>query len=181
MSDVSISYKGAEIASLDASGTKRLLTSGKYCEDDIEVAYTKPSGGGGEQTISFLDWENYTAGTGGGFNPSNTRIVCKHGLYKCRSISIPTGFEIVIGAANFPRITTGMAAGVRFVGFWTGSGYINTFAWHNSPTIDLTAIEGWDDYYFVMLVRNTSNTAISPSEGNNVVVSYNLSDGAYFI
>lgn len=46
MSDVSISYKGAEIAALDASGTKRLLTSGKYCEGDIEVAYTKPSGGG---------------------------------------------------------------------------------------------------------------------------------------
>lgn len=46
MSDVSISYKGAEIASLDDSGTKRLLTSGKYCEGDIDVAYTKPSGGG---------------------------------------------------------------------------------------------------------------------------------------
>lgn len=47
MSDVSISYKSAEIAALDDSGTKTLLTSGKYCEDDIEVAYTKPSGGGG--------------------------------------------------------------------------------------------------------------------------------------
>ena len=46
MSDVSISYKGAEIAALDGSGTKTLLTSGKYCEGDIEVAYTKPSGGG---------------------------------------------------------------------------------------------------------------------------------------
>ena len=46
MSDVSINYKGAEIAALDASGAKRLLTSGKYCEGDIEVAYTKPSGGG---------------------------------------------------------------------------------------------------------------------------------------
>ena len=48
MSDVSISYKGAEIAALDDSGTKTLLTQGKYCEDDIEVAYTKPSGGGGD-------------------------------------------------------------------------------------------------------------------------------------
>lgn len=46
MSDVSISYKGAEIAALDDSGTKTLLTSGKYCEGDISVAYTKPSGGG---------------------------------------------------------------------------------------------------------------------------------------
>lgn len=52
MSDVSISYKGAEIAALDASGTKTLLTSGKYCEGDIEVAYTKPSGGSGVQLIA---------------------------------------------------------------------------------------------------------------------------------
>lgn len=50
MSGVSISYKGAEIASLDDSGTKTLLTQGKYCEDDIEVAYTKPSGGGSSWT-----------------------------------------------------------------------------------------------------------------------------------
>ena len=45
MSDVLISYKGREIASLDNGGTKTLLTQGKYCEDNIEVAYTKPGGG----------------------------------------------------------------------------------------------------------------------------------------
>lgn len=47
MSDVTISYKGADIATMDASGTKTLQTQGKYCEGDIEVAYVKPSGGGG--------------------------------------------------------------------------------------------------------------------------------------
>lgn len=41
--DVVVSYNGSVIASLDASGTKTLLTSGKYCEDDITVAYTAPS------------------------------------------------------------------------------------------------------------------------------------------
>ena len=46
MSDVSINYNGMEIASLDDSGTKTLLTSGKYCDDNIDVVYTKPSGGG---------------------------------------------------------------------------------------------------------------------------------------
>lgn len=46
MSDITISYKGNSIATMDASGTKTLLTEGKYCEDDIEVAYVKPSGGG---------------------------------------------------------------------------------------------------------------------------------------
>lgn len=43
MSDVNINYKGASIATLDATGTKTLLTQGKYCEGNIEVAYTKPS------------------------------------------------------------------------------------------------------------------------------------------
>jgi hypothetical protein len=43
MPDVTISYKDSQIASMDASGTKTLLTEGKYCEDDIIVSYTKPS------------------------------------------------------------------------------------------------------------------------------------------
>ena len=45
MADVSITYKGASIATMDASGTKTLETSGKYCEGDITVAYTRPSSG----------------------------------------------------------------------------------------------------------------------------------------
>ena len=43
MSDVTVSYKGSQIASMDASGTKTLLTEGKYCEDDITVSYTRYS------------------------------------------------------------------------------------------------------------------------------------------
>ena len=43
MADVEIKYKGALIAALDASGTKTLKTSGKYCESDIAVSYTKPA------------------------------------------------------------------------------------------------------------------------------------------
>lgn len=42
MSDVNINYKGASIATLDATGTKTLLTSGKYCEDNIDVVYARP-------------------------------------------------------------------------------------------------------------------------------------------
>ena len=43
MADVSISYKGEEIASMNATGVKTLLTSSAFCEDDITVSYTKPS------------------------------------------------------------------------------------------------------------------------------------------
>lgn len=43
MADVEISYKGAQIASMSASGVKTLLTGDSFCEDDIVVSYTKPS------------------------------------------------------------------------------------------------------------------------------------------
>lgn len=42
MSEVDINYKNSKIAGMDESGTKTLLTEGKYCEDDIEVVYTRP-------------------------------------------------------------------------------------------------------------------------------------------
>ena len=40
MSDITVNYKGSPITTMDASGTKTLLTEGKYCEDDIEIVYS---------------------------------------------------------------------------------------------------------------------------------------------
>ena len=62
MAEVTINYKDAVIATMDDSGTKTLQTQGKYCEDDIEVVYDRPSGGG---NISFDDFAGVTAGSGG--------------------------------------------------------------------------------------------------------------------
>lgn len=45
MAEVEIAYKGSLITSMDATGSKTLLTEGKYCEDDIAVYYARPSGG----------------------------------------------------------------------------------------------------------------------------------------
>lgn len=42
--DVEISYKNSIITSTNSSGTTTLNTAGTYCEDDIEVVYTKPGG-----------------------------------------------------------------------------------------------------------------------------------------
>ena len=39
--DISISYAGSQIATMSSSGTKTLLTSGKYCTDNIIIDYTK--------------------------------------------------------------------------------------------------------------------------------------------
>lgn len=43
MSAVEISYKGSQIASMDATGVKTLLTGDTFCEDDIVIQYTAPS------------------------------------------------------------------------------------------------------------------------------------------
>ena len=58
MSDITISYKGNSIATMDATGSKTLLTEGKYCEDDIEVAYVKPGGGSSVESGSFTPATN---------------------------------------------------------------------------------------------------------------------------
>lgn len=49
---VFVSYSGSEITSMEESGTKTLLTSGKYCEDNIVVEYTKPTPKLQEKTIT---------------------------------------------------------------------------------------------------------------------------------
>ena len=40
MPDVTLTYKGQTILELDESGTRIIKLSGKYCEDDISLAYT---------------------------------------------------------------------------------------------------------------------------------------------
>lgn len=49
MADVIIKYKDSIIAELDSDTTsKTLKTSGKYCEGDVAVSYTPPTGVGSE-------------------------------------------------------------------------------------------------------------------------------------
>lgn len=50
MADVTLTYKGQTILEMSASGNKTIKTAGKYCEDDISLAYVK-SGGGSEYNI----------------------------------------------------------------------------------------------------------------------------------
>ena len=45
MSDITVTFKNETILTMDASGSKDLLTQGKYCEDDISITYVKPGGG----------------------------------------------------------------------------------------------------------------------------------------
>lgn len=58
MSEVDINYKNTKIAGMDASGTKTLLTEGKYCEDDIEVTYTRPAASLQTKSASYTPTES---------------------------------------------------------------------------------------------------------------------------
>lgn len=92
MSDITISYKGSNIATMDATGTKTLLTEGKYCEDDISIAYVKPSGGGGIPKANFID-----------FMEGDSTTIDFSGITKLH-IGALTGF--VMASAYFPDVTT---------------------------------------------------------------------------
>jgi len=64
MADIEITYKGNKIVELSESGTKTLKTSGKYCEGDISLSYTK-SGGMGKLIKTYTvteSWQNDTLG-----------------------------------------------------------------------------------------------------------------------
>ena len=59
MADVELTYKGNKIVELSASGSKTLKTSGKYCEGDISLVYTK-SGGAARPYITIpSDFSGY--------------------------------------------------------------------------------------------------------------------------
>ena len=71
MSDVTVSYKGSSIATMSASGTKTLLTEGKYCEDDITIDYVKSGGGGStliEKNISANGTYNASSDSADGYS-----------------------------------------------------------------------------------------------------------------
>ena len=65
MADVTITYKGANIATMDATGSKTLQTAGTYCEGDIGVEYVKPGGGGPvsvpAKEVNFRDYDGTVA------------------------------------------------------------------------------------------------------------------------
>lgn len=79
MADVTITYKGANIATMDATGSKTLQTAGTYCEGDIGVEYVKPGGGGGvvAQALSVSNNGMYYAPAGMAYDPVTVAVYGK--------------------------------------------------------------------------------------------------------
>lgn len=62
MAEVEIKYRGSNIATMSASGTKTLQTQGKYCDSDIVIEYDRPQTGGGA-AIAINDTIDANGGT----------------------------------------------------------------------------------------------------------------------
>ena len=79
MADVTINYEGNAIATMSASGTKTLLTEGKYCTDDIVVVYVSPGGGGGLTyaygSVTMVNDSSYLYVTGIGGTPKVAKFL----------------------------------------------------------------------------------------------------------
>ena len=100
MSDVTIKYKGATIATMDATGSKTLNTQGRYCEGDIDVEYVKPGGGGNQQVEADLISGELTG------DYTNT-LVTKVKSQACRDLKADT--------INFPNCLTVGDGGFRYM------------------------------------------------------------------
>ena len=68
MADIEVQYKNNTIKTQTGSGTVTLHTEGKYMEDDVDIVYTAPSGGGGAVTVASGTF------TGGGSYAFNVNV-----------------------------------------------------------------------------------------------------------
>ena len=138
MSDIDITYKGASIATMNASGTKTLLTSGKYCEDDIEIDYTKPDVT--VDSLTITSGGTYTAQTGHAYSPvtvpSGSASTPATSVTANPSISVSSGGLITATASATKSVTPSVSAG------WVSSGTAGTITVNGSNTSQLSTEAG---------------------------------------
>lgn len=202
MADVTITYAGNEIAAMNDTGTKTLETQGKYCTDDITVAYTKPTPAAGSATTPAT---TITA------NPSIS--VSNSGLITATAsasksitptvvagyVSAGTAGTVTVSGSNTQQLTTKAAAtytpttsnqtiasGQYLTGAQTISGDANLIAGNIKDGVTIFGVTG--DYqgggggggsgpYVVGIVENTyfSVDSVINNAGATITVSYTKS------
>lgn len=113
--DISISYAGSQIATMNSSGTKTLLTSGKYCTDNIIIDYTKT----GITVTETLDSHGGTIVSISGDPVTSLQAKTVTPTSQSQTISADSGYDaisevLVQGDSNL--ISSNIASGVSIFG-----------------------------------------------------------------
>lgn len=155
MADVTISYKGSSIATMDASGTKTLETSGKYCEGDITVQYADPEKP--TQTKSVTPSESAQTVT-----PDSGKVLSQVNVSAVSSAYVGTG--VTRKAAQTYTPTTAdqtIAAGQYLAGAQTIKGDANLVAGNIKSGVTIFGVAG------------THTGGITPSGTKNITITQN--------
>ena len=179
MADVSIKYKGSAIADMNASGTKTLKTSGKYCEGDVVVEYDRPTASevvSGSKTITSNGTHDVTAykdavvsvGVPDGYIvPSGTKSITTNGTHDVTNyasanvnVPIPSGYIKPSGSLTITENGT-----------FDVTNYASAVVNASTPSKTVTAI-----------YNNTSadgNVAVTLISGNSFIKENYANDNAF--
>ena len=127
--DISISYAGSQIATMNSSVTKTLLTSGKYCTDNIIIDYTKT----GITVTETLDSHGGTIVSISGDPVTSLQAKTVIPTSQSQTISADSGYDaisevLVQGDNNL--VSSNIASGVSIfgvVGTFAGGGNLKSF------------------------------------------------------
>lgn len=156
MADIEVSYKNAVIKSQTGSGTVTLHTEGKYMEDDVDIVYVAPAGGGPQGDYLQIYAEEVTIGANSVTNTSvlNTYLL---GLLSnpgaiC-AISPQTGLTVANNAIGSMYYTVGQS-NMRARRYRNGSwGYV----YWNNASYDAKVTAG-DKYVVWTMVTGSDPT-----------------------
>lgn len=148
MSDITVTFKNETILTMDASGSKSLLTQGKYCEDDITLSYVKPSGGGLPALLDKVDAGTTTLAT------SSDIIQVSHNLGR-----VPDFACIYQDLSDWADVAFGvcvMATYIRFRYANANDSYgVYAYAWRYKHATSGNSIGGQSTMYASNATANT--------------------------
>ena len=100
MADIEVQYKNATIKQQTGSGTVTLHTEGKYMEDDVDIVYTAP-GGGGSKVLNVTTGTNIATTLCGTYDVDEINVTAgsaaaakKISMFRCYGfVGAPTKFK----------------------------------------------------------------------------------------
>lgn len=167
MADVKLTYKGNTILELSASGNKTIKTAGKYCEDDISLAYVKSGGGSGSDILYNGDFSVNTTGVTS-WSAENS------GTSEQRAVKIIDGWFLM--ECNAEKTSGGLKVIPK-----KKYGYLLTQInrWFAGSTVTITAVVNGITYTQTGTMSSGASVGVATPWGN--IYFYNYSNVSYYL